>query len=372
MMKFDNIKWPGGGDADPDEIQSKRLAYYVCPKCESRWYDHKRDVAVRHGNWRDREHGMMIDVYLQSFRPSKIGFHVPSWLSRFVSLSKTAASFLKGLKDPVEMQDFMNAHKAEVFRPARRERTEDRIFALKDDRPERIVPGGGVVAGLVAGIDTQDNGFWYEIRAFGYGLTKETWQIRAGFVETFDALAHILWEDRYTDPDGYEFPVNLALQDSQGHRVADVYDFCRLNRGLVLPTRGERSKTQPFTYSNQEFYPGSKTPIPGGIRLVNINTSFYKNALSRKLEIAAGDPGAWHMTAEMTDEWARQMTAEFVNEKGVWECPSGRANHAWDCSVLCLVAADILGIQYWEKPEESEQVEKPENKPAQRERRQRW
>ncbi|WP_156906847.1 terminase gpA endonuclease subunit [Desulforegula conservatrix] len=69
----------------------------------------------------------------------------------------------------------------------------------------------------------------------------------------------------------------------------------------------------------------------------------------------------------------RQMTAEFVNEKGIWECPGGRANHAWDCSALCLVAADILGIQYWEKPDEDELIEKPEKKkPAQSERRQRW
>jgi len=373
IMKFDSIKWPGGGDADPDEIQSKRLAYYVCPKCESTWNDHKRDVAVRRGHWRDRENGMAMDAYLQSFRPSKIGFHLPSWLSRFVSLSKTAASFIKGLKDPVEMQDFMNAHKAEAFRPARKERTEDRILALKDSRPERRVPGGGIVAGLVAGVDTQDYGFWYEIRAVGYGPEKESWQIRAGFVETFGALAQILWEDRYSDADGIEYLVNFALQDCMGHRTSEVYDFCCANRGLILPTKGAQRKTQPFSYTNQEFYPGSKTPIPGGIRLVGLDTTYYKNALARKLEISPSDPGAWHMSAETTEEWARQLTAEFVNEKGVWECPNGRANHGWDCSVLCLVAADILGIPYWEKPGEDELIEKPEKrKPAQSERRQRW
>ena len=59
-----------------------------------------------------------------------------------------------------------------------------------------MVPGGGVVACLLAGVDTQDDGFYYEIRAFGFGFERESWGIREGKVPTFEALAQVLWFDQ--------------------------------------------------------------------------------------------------------------------------------------------------------------------------------
>jgi hypothetical protein len=44
-----------------------------------------------------------------------------------------------------------------------------------------------------------------------------------------------------------------------------------------------------------------------------------------------------------------QMTAEYVNEKGLWECQTSRDNHAWDVSVYNLVIADVLGIKFWKR-----------------------
>ncbi len=57
-----------------------------------------RDKAVGLGGWFDRVTGIDIKTYLKTYRPKKIGFHIPSWLSRFVSLSEVAAAFLRGRK----------------------------------------------------------------------------------------------------------------------------------------------------------------------------------------------------------------------------------------------------------------------------------
>ena len=62
--------------------------------------------------------------------------------------------------------------------------------------------------------------------------------------------------------------------------------------------------------------------------------------------IAPGDPGAWYFHHDTTVEWARQMTAEVVNDKGLWECLEGRASHAWDVSVYTLAVAEVLGIKF--------------------------
>ena len=105
----------------------------------------------------------------------------------------------------------------------------------------------------------------------------------------------------------------------------------------------------PCGISPQEFYPGTKKPIPGGINLLQADVTLFKNTLFNKLEISPADPGAWHYNSETSFEWARQMCAEAVNEKGLWECKSGAANHGWDCSVYNLVAAEFLGVRNWKK-----------------------
>lgn len=367
QMDFRNIHWPAPPEGseekriDPETLEKEKSAWYECYHCGTHWDDARRDMAVRSGEWIERKSGLTIRAFTRSFSPRTIGFHVPSWLSTFVSMSTAAASFLRGLQDKTAMKDFKNNHAAEPWQEIYQERKEDAVLALADDRPAGRVPTGEI-AGLTAGVDTQDNGFWYEIRAWGYGLTAESWQIRAGFVDSFMALEQILFQDQYTDGEGRIFPVLLTLQDAMGHRTAEVYDFARRHRGLLLPSQGVARMNQPFTYTNIEYYPQTGKLIPGGLKLVRVNTNYFKSRLAGKLEILPTDPGAWHLHSETTEEWARHMTAEAINpDTGMWECQHQRANHGWDCSVLNLVAAEISGFRY-RKPRE-EKADRSNDKP---------
>ena len=364
-MSFDQIKWNKETDVDgnkvhphPERMKALNLAWYECPHCECQWNDGWRDKAVKAGEWRNREvqsaegkaqSGQELFDYLRTYRPQKIGFHLPSWISPFTSLSEPASAFLKGLKDINAFKDFINAHKAEPWKIRKQERKEDAILALRDDRPRGLVPAGGIVSCVTAGVDTQDKGFWYEIRAWGWGMDLESWGIREGFIETFGSLERILFDDEYLDVDGKRYHLHLVVQDAMGHRTSDVYDFARRHRGRLFPFKGEQRMAQPYAFSDQEFYPGTKKPIPGGIKLLRGHVTYFKTMLSSKLEIVPGDPGAWHYNSETSFEWARQMCAEFVNEKGIWEAKSGAANHGWDCSVYNLVAAELLGVRHWRK-----------------------
>jgi phage terminase large subunit GpA-like protein len=103
---------------------------------------------------------------------------------------------------------------------------------------------------------------------------------------------------------------------------------------------------QPHAFSKIDTYPGTNKPIPGGIQLLRINTNYYKDLLAAKLEINPADQGAWHMHSEMSADWALMMVSEFVNDKGLWECKSGAANHAWDISGYGLAAADLAGLKF--------------------------
>ena len=349
------IKWNGGGDADPKEIEKHKLAWYVCVKCHAKWDDSARDRATRNGQWRDREKGIAIDAYVRNFHPRVIGSHMPGWQSPGVPLSKSAAQFLRGLKDLEELKDFNNGHAALPWKPAQRDRKVAEILSLRDERPSGKVPGANRVAALTFGVDTQgdDAGgdLWYVIRAWGYGLDPDSWLIRAGKVTSKDALAAVLWQSEYRDAAGLAYPVRFGLQDAMGHRTAEVYDFCIRYRGFVLPYQGVDRLAQNYTMSNIEFFPGSKKPIPGGVQLVRVNTTHYKNLLARKLGVNAGDPGAVYFYSDFPEAYAAHMTVEQVNEKGVWENPRNQANHLWDCEVMAMVACEVLGVKYWPLPQ---------------------
>jgi hypothetical protein len=81
------------------------------------------------------------------------------------------------------------------------------------------------------------------------------------------------------------------------------------------------------------------------------------------------------MSADMTEDWAKQLTVEYIDDKtGYWVCPEGADNHAWDVSVYGLVAHDVLGVKYWSNDEEiaPEGPVSVENKPKKQQRSSKW
>lgn len=349
------IKWPDD-KRDPDKIEIGELAGYRCEQCSIIWSDYQRDQAVRGGWWRAREDGRSVSAYLEAYRPRRIAFHLPAFLSPFVSLSKIAAAWLRckpdGKMNLNAYKDFCNTFLAEPWYHIQQDRQEDRILALRDDRPEGIVPGGGVVAALLATVDTQDNGFWYEIRAIGYGQSMTSWGVRKGFVDSRIGLEDILFKHIYRDAEGNGHHVQSALIDAMGHRTAEVYDLCRKYPGRLIPLKGEKRLNGGHAWSNIEYYPGTQKAIPGGVKLLRINTTYYKDIFAGKLDITAGDPGAFHLGATYDQEWAEMLCAEYINEHGEWDCPPGKANHGFDLGCYFFALVDILKVPLWPTPQE--------------------
>lgn len=346
LMKFEQIKFPKN-ERDPETVEAKDLAWYECPECQERWGDIQRNHAVARGKWVERKTGLELFEYLEEYRPQKIGFHLPAWLSYFVSLSEVAAAFLRGQKKKTKLKDFKNNFEAVPWLDYTVERDEEVILALRDERPRGRVPAGNQIAGITAAVDTQDVGFYYEIRAWGFGLIQESWQIREGYANSFAALEEILFNDQYLDADDNPYLVQVVLIDAMGHRTKEVYEWCRLHRGRTVPIKGEQRMNEPFKFSQPiEYYPGTDKRIPGGMRVLRINTTIYKDKLAGLVEIPSADPGAWHLHSETSVDWARQMTAEYVDDKGLWQVMGSRPNHAWDVSVYNLVAAEYIGLQF--------------------------
>lgn len=389
LMDFDRIKWPSD-IRDPETVLKDKLAWYECEHCGEHWDDEDRNKAVRNGQWVERDSGLELFAHLEQERPLKIAFHIPAWISYFVSLSAIAHAFLRYNKSQrlADLKDFLNQFKAEPWRETLIERKEDQILALCDDRPRGIVPGpvDGVprVAALVAGIDTQAHDFRYVIRAFAFGAEEESWLIQCGQAPTFAALDDIMWRSSYHDPDGREYRVRLAVIDAMGYpgKTKAVYAWCAQHRNTAIPYQGKQRLSNPIATSYLDYFPGNdgkKLKIPGGITLWRCDTTFFKNELAEKLGVASDDPGAFHLHSNTVRRsigidsesnlaaYASEMCAEVYNtEKLVWENPKNKPNHYWDCEVMASVAAWGMQIRHWRRPEAQTKTTPARPKPTPR------
>ncbi len=366
VMRFKQVKIPSD-ERDPEKIESKRLAWYECEALGCRWTDLDRDQAARKGRW-ITDDGVELFTYLDAERPTRIGFHYSALIVETVSMSATIAEHLRGLKDINARKNFSNAFMAEPWVIYSTSRTEEQILALRDDRPRGVVPGPDddglpVVAALTAGIDTQDERlFYYVIRAWAWGTEWTSWLVQEGMLQPgigsdtseWNLLENLLWSAPFRDPAGGEHWVELAIQDSRGHRTLEVYDFCRRFPRRILPYTGLQTQAQPTIFRKVEHYPGTDKPYPAGLKRLNVHSNFFKDRLATHLQIPAGDPGHFALHSEVSEDYARHLCAEYVDEKaGFWRCPNYKRSDWWDCEVMAMVGWYLIRDRYRERPSTS-------------------
>jgi phage terminase large subunit GpA-like protein len=366
VMTDEQIKYPmqqallpGSEAADAKTIRRLKLAYYECPHCLSRWNDFKRDKAVL----KAMKHGWQpIDKSIE--HPQSLYFHYPSWLSPFMSLSEVAARRIEAQGDDEKLRKYENLVAGRTYRHEKKERPHASILSLRDDRPEGLVPSVPIAA-ISIFADMQKRGFWYKVTAWGFGLEQESWTLKAGFVDSWEALRKMMFESVFEDVQKNPYYITLRALDSGGgegeehadlSRTAEAYLFAAANPGVLL-FKGRRQLTR--NYSNPtdiDRIPGTNKPLQGSAKLYTINTTFYKDKLAGKLLVNPSDPGAWHLHKDIDEDFAKQMCVEYKNPQGHWECPKNKANHYWDCASNELALVEIAQVKFWQRPEGAEQA----------------
>lgn len=348
----------------------------ACPACGSVWDEELRAVAYHGG----RE---MIVAGAEQARPESIGWQVPAWVFPVIPLAEIAAAKLRAATgDHAAKVAWANGYRVEDYVEEVKERKEDAILLLRDQRPAGVVPNEADALSVV--FDTQDRGFWYEIRAWRFGIDLKSWLVKYGYLPsaTADDFSgpDALLASEYPDENGELHRIMAGMIDSGGHRTAEVYAWCRMTG--VLPAKGaNRRKSSPVTVGRLDRFPGNNRPIPGGLNLYHLDTHFHKDLLANKLQIDPTDPGAWVLHSGYTldqmmalerdpatpqghnlNAYAKQFCAEYRDERNLWQCPEGKANHLWDCGQMGLALAMFLGWQHAKS-------EKAPAKPAQHETR---
>ncbi len=353
-MEWERIRWPEGL-TDWKRIDRERLAWYECEKCKGLWTDAMRNEAVQDYEFRP----------LKGIKePANVGFRLPAWYSPQVSFSKCAAAHLKAEEtgDREDKMYFVNHLKAEPYSDEKVERDWQEVLeAAKSSGYARgEIPDWAVA--LVAGIDAQRKDMAY-ITLFAVGAPPRPRMHM--FLES--QLAE--WEHaRDVVVDGTfqrDLQVNFALMDAgDGPNYWPIIEWCR-DKKPIYPSKGHPKGATIWWVKKLEQFPDGRR-IPGGQNLYNLQVNLAKFAVSNAMATAPGLPGALTFHSEISKDFARQICAEFVNDKGAWECRSGVANHFWDCVVYAFCAAKIIEPLL---PAKADPQPKPQVRPESRENR---
>lgn len=327
-----------------DKNNPRDTTYFECPMCKGKIEEKHKSKMMLNGRWKPQR---------EAADPEHRSYQLPEFYSPITKWGELAFKFVQAndnakLGNFGQLHNFINSSLAEPWDPTERaSRKADEILALRDGRKQGIVPEGALA--IIGTIDTQDIYLWYSITAWGTDLNG--WEVLSGKASDFDEINKIMFDSVYKTPSGTEYKVIAGLIDSGGHRTAEVYNWCRLHPSFS-PSKGERQMQGAWKLSRLEAYPDGR-PIPGGLSLVRINTTYYKNFLAGKLALALDENGAFRITSDhdADSDLIKHLTAEYRNDHGVWLCPSGKRNDLWDCTVYALCLADKNRIQYWKNPD---------------------
>lgn len=355
VMDDKRIRVPKG-ERDPAKIRHQKLAYYECEGCGGHWNDYTRNLAVAAGTWWSEN---------EPERPECVAFHIPSWISRYVSLSDVAADWFSAINDgtPKALEQYDNNHKAMPYKVVAVETDESRVRKMLDPMlPPMIVPPEAVA--LTCGIDMQMNGFWFVVRAWGRQL--QSWLIQYGWLNNFDEVEELIFKTRFpvAGRDDVVMPIWRAPIDIGGGRddsssegwsktdevKAWLYNIENYYRpdvypGVVYAIKGA-SRRQDYTIRVSEMgaQPGIPRKYQQKLPLYTLDTDNLKDKIHLvRLRPDSRQPMWLH--SETGEDYFRQMLAEKrrTNSAGAvkWDAGS-RANHLFDCEVYNAAAADPL------------------------------
>lgn len=358
-MVFEQITWPES-IREPRTIKHRHLAHYVCESCGMKWNDHDRDVAVRNSRWvsgvldKDNEWHAMEPA----FRPVAIAYILPSWYSPFVSLSEVAADYLWGEEDIRRKRAFVTQHRAEEYREIVQKKTEAELLSHKTAVPSGIVPAGAIA--LTCGIDTQKNGFYFEVDAWTEDRIGYTCHmIDYGYIpgtRGMDDIEEFLFHARYSLEDIPEAKMGIwraAIDTGGGEsgqeditRTEEIYEWLRSVRpGRVFGVKGaSHTQVNKVKVTVLDKMPHTKKAIPGGLELRILDTSVFKGILHWRLSRGAEETQRFCIHADTGVDYARQITAEELRgdkhgKRKKW-VRIRAANHWLDCHCYSEACAD--------------------------------
>jgi phage terminase large subunit GpA-like protein len=266
-----------------------------------------------------------------------------------LSWGDCAAEFLSSKDYPEKLMNFRNSWEALPWVDRLETRTEKETLGNVIDVPWGHVPKDYI--SLTAGVDPSDDGFYFAVLAWKRDLTCHL--VGYGCLATWDMVRDLVFETIFHCV-GSENGLQIwrCLVDSGGTKKDDsdetmtegCYDFIRKNsRNQIFASKGS-SRPMPSKVIIKPVERTAKGPIRGGVVLILVDSSAFKDVITYRLQIPPDQPGRFtfavgtgldfvsHLTAEERRRNARTGLTQWVKVR--------KANHFLDATVLAFASAD--------------------------------
>jgi phage terminase large subunit GpA-like protein len=339
-----------------------QTAMYPCMECGAFHYESDKNRMFARGAWSD---GVEGDRETESFTINAM-FLPYGWVSWLTLLREydAAKEKLDAGSDTL-MTTFYNTRLARCWARAKEKTRHEDLMNRAEQYRLGSVPAGGLV--VTASIDTQDDRL--EFKAVAWGEHLEAWVVDVQILhgdpaeQQVWAKAEQLLTGRYRHACGEMLGIEAVFIDSGGHYTQEVYNFAHeLRRRGVQAVKGSSKPGRPIISAKPTLVDVSvrgKAEKFGG-KLWFVGTDTAKDYLAGRWKLASG-PGAIHFPTGLSEEYYRQLAAEYRVTKfrrghkvTVWEKKPGDRNEALDLMVYNLAAAHHLGLHrkseyYWER-----------------------
>lgn len=334
-LKFSQLKWPERGEENLSNADRAEQAYYVCQSCGAIINDSQKQDMLLKGEWRD--------IRCDTVFVRKVAFWINTLYSPFVRFSEVALEFMESKDDPEKFQNFTNSWLAEPWEETALKTSADLVLERQTEYERWVLPPWTKL--VTGGVDVQEAGFYWTIRAFGDYMTSQN--VAHGLALSFAEVEKIM-NLELSMPDGTtKMLPRLVLIDS-GDQTDMVYDFCVYNSDWALPVKGMGERMSHYTLTRI-----NKTgSVADGMTLVLVDGGKYKDMIAARMKKPNGT-GSWMVHAGCDLDYAEQVTAEHKivkrdhgKEKRVWvPKKSHAANHYLDAEVYTFAAADLMGVR---------------------------
>jgi phage terminase large subunit GpA-like protein len=335
VLRWHFVRW----EKDEKGEHMPETAHYVCEHCGAIWDEARRQAAIKLGFWKAQQ-------------PTKqtAGFHVPGFVSPWMTLEDIVTEFLAARHDPQLLQVWVNTVLGEPWENAVEKIEGSSLLGRGESYTPMSIPTG--VLALTLGVDVQINRL--EAQLVGWGANEEAWAIDYQIFRG-DPAGTEVWEDledylltKFRADDGRELLIRAACIDSGGNATASVLAFCRPRwRRRVYAIKGREGPLPIWPRS------ASKAKLNrGDFYLIGVDTT--KDAIYGRLKIAKPGPGYIHFPVgeAFGQRYFDQLTSEQVQIRKhegrpyrVWVLPSGRTNEALDTIVYATAARNSLRIR---------------------------
>lgn len=373
VLKWPSIKFDDHKDFPKNKRVSaaKASAWYACRFCDAKIEDHMKEwmaLPESGAGWfpfDTNEPARSADPLGDLFRRfeeehitlERIGFRLSSlyspWLTWGDIVEKFLTAHLAEFQRPDKLRGFINDWLGEEWKDIVVSKDADAVLSHRqEDLPALTVPAEAVV--LTCGVDCQRDSFFFIVRAWGPNGTS--WLIRYGSLLSWDDVRKLLLEDTYPIQGSdkrmglWRAAVDIGgtrFEDQDQSMTAAAYEFIAgLGINAVFGAKGmSRDSIRKVEVKVVNSIPGkANIPLPGGgLRLLLVDTNYFKDVLHARLEIKAGDPGAWHLHAETASDYSRQIVSEEKRRdsrgKTSWVHVRGR-NEYLDAEVYAMSLVD--------------------------------